>query len=228
VDCVLVGDSVAMVVHGHANTLAATIEMMELHVAAVARGLGNGLLVADLPFLSYRQGTASAVQAAGRLVRAGAHAVKLEGVSGNEEVIRHLIGSGIPVMGHLGLTPQHVLSFGGFRVQGRSAQTAAVIEQDATRLANCGVFGIVLEGMPSALANAITAKCPVPTIGIGAGPGTDGQVLVWHDALGLHSDAHPRFVRRFSDASASLAAGLDAYAAAVRAGSFPSESESYG
>jgi 3-methyl-2-oxobutanoate hydroxymethyltransferase len=227
IDCVLVGDSVAMVVHGHASTLAADVAMLELHTAAVARGLGGRLLVADMPFLSFRQGIAAAVEAAGRLVRAGAQAVKLEGVSGHEDVVRHLIESGIPVMGHVGLTPQHVLAFGGFRVQGREPEAAGRIRADALKLVELGVFGIVLEGVPTSLAEEITRLVSVPTIGIGAGPHTDGQVLVWHDLMGLHSDLSPRFVRNFGGLSHPSVAALDRFAQAVAERSFPSSEESY-
>lgn len=228
VDCILVGDSVAMVLHGHPNTLAATLPMLELHTAAVARGAGGRLIIADLPFLSYRKGVAEAVEAAGALVRAGAQAVKLEGIDGHEDVVRHLVQSGIPVMGHVGLTPQHVLAFGGFKVQGRTPEAAERIAAQARRLVECGVFGLVLEGVPSALASRITSEISVPTIGIGAGAGTDGQVLVWHDALGLHSDAHPRFVRNFGALGEATLAALNGYASAVRSGEFPKPEESYG
>lgn len=228
VDSLLVGDSAAMVIHGHADTLAATVEMMALHVAAVRRGAPTRFLVADLPFLSFRKGIPAALDAVAALMRAGAQAVKLEGVAGHEDVITAIVGSGVPVMGHLGLTPQSVNAFSGYRVQGRSDGAAARIVEDAKRLEALGCFSVVLECVPSALGARVTGALGIPTIGIGAGAGCDGQVLVLHDLLGLDSGhRRPRFVRDFLAAGGSVAGAVRAYVAAVRDGSFPAPDESY-
>ncbi len=231
VDCVLVGDSVATVVDGEATTFAATPEIMARHTAAVARGLGDPaarrLIVADFPFLAARKGVAFAVDTAALLLRAGAHAVKLEGVDGHADVIAHLVQSGVPVMGHLGLTPQAVHSLGGYKVQGKDAAGAADLVRQARALEAAGVFGLVLECVPEALAREITAAVAVPTIGIGAGAGCDGQVLVMTDLLGLTPGHQPRFVRHFAEAGEAARAGLAAYHTAVAERSFPSAKESY-
>jgi 3-methyl-2-oxobutanoate hydroxymethyltransferase len=226
IDAVLVGDSVAMVVHGHATTIPADLEMMVAHTAAVARGIGDKLLVADMPFLAHRRGPAAAVDAAGALMKAGAHAVKLEGAVGNAEVVDHLVHSGIPVMGHVGLTPQFVNNFGGFKVQGRSEPAADAVLADAELLAGAGVFSMVIEGVPSALGARITGAVAVPTIGIGAGPDCNGQILVIHDLLGL-TERVPRFVRKFAPGAATVLDALDTYVTVVKDGGFPAESESY-
>ena len=226
VDALLVGDSVAMVVHGHATTLPADLAMMAMHTAAVARCSGDKLVVADLPFLAHRRGLTEVVDAAGTLLRAGAHAVKLEGGAGNAAVVHHLVESGIPVMGHVGLTPQFVNTFGGFRVQGRGQEAADAIVGDAKLLEAAGCFSIVVEGVPSALGKTITDTIGIPTIGIGAGPDCDGQVLVLYDLLGLRPSV-PRFVRRFGDEAAATKAAVDAYVAAIGDGSFPAPHETY-
>lgn len=225
IDAVLVGDSVAMVVHGFPSTVHATMEMMVAHTAAVRRGAPDLVVVADLPFLAHRRGREAAVAAAGALVQAGATAVKLEGVAGHEDVIAHLVGSGIPVMGHLGLTPQSVHQLGGYRLQGRSADEAEAIRAEARRAAALGVFALVLECVPAALAAAITAELPVPTIGIGAGVETAGQVLVISDLLGLDPDFRPRFVRRYADGAGVVQEALERYARDVRAAHFPAAAE---
>lgn len=231
VDCVLVGDSLATVVDGEATTFSATPEIMARHTAAVARGLGEPakrrLVVADFPFLAARKGVAFAVDTAALLLRAGAHAVKIEGVDGHADVIAHLVQSGVPVMGHLGLTPQAVHSLGGYKVQGKDAAGAADMVRQARALEAAGVFGLVLECVPEGLAREITAAVGVPTIGIGAGAGCDGQVLVMTDLLGLTSGHQPRFVRHFAEAGEAARAGLAAYHAAVGERSFPNERESY-
>jgi len=225
IDAVLVGDSVAMTVHGYPSTVHATLDMMVAHTAAVRRGAPELLVVADLPFLAHRRGREAAVDAAGALVRAGATAVKLEGVAGHEDVIAHLVGSGIPVMGHLGLTPQSIHQLGGYRVQGRSVDDADRIRADARRAAELGVFALVLECVPAALAAEITAELPVPTIGIGAGVATAGQVLVITDLLGLDAEFRPKFVRRYADGARLAQEALAAYAADVRAAKFPAAAE---
>jgi 3-methyl-2-oxobutanoate hydroxymethyltransferase len=227
VDALLVGDSVMMVMHGERDTLGATTELMALHTRAVARGAPEKLIIADLPFLAARKGTAFALDSAAALLRAGAQAVKLEGVRGHLDVIAHLVESGIPVMGHLGLTPQSVHAFGGFKVQAREDAAAARLREDAAALEQAGAFGVVLECIPRKLAAEVTAALQIPTIGIGAGADCSGQVLVLHDLLGCSPDFKPRFVRRFADAAGTVRAGVTGYADAVRAGTFPTAKESF-
>ncbi|MBE2216421.1 MAG: 3-methyl-2-oxobutanoate hydroxymethyltransferase [Opitutaceae bacterium] len=225
VDCLLVGDSVAMVVHGFPDTLHATLEMMAAHTAAVRRGAPESFVVADMPFLSHRRGTAAAVEAAGALMRAGASAVKIEGLAGHEDVVAHLVGSGIPVMGHLGLTPQSVHQLGGYRVQGRSSEAAQRILEDARRLEQLGAFALVLECVPEQLAADITAALAIPTIGIGSGVRTSGQVLVMHDLLGLQADFRPRFARRYLEGHELVREAFARFVADVRAARFPAREE---
>jgi 3-methyl-2-oxobutanoate hydroxymethyltransferase len=227
VDAILVGDSAAMVMHGHGTTVPATVAMMAAHTAAVARAAGSKFLIADLPFLSYRKGVPSAMRAVGTLLRSGAHAVKLEGVDGHSKVIRQIVGSGVPVMGHIGLTPQFVNQFGGFRVQGRDTEDAEKIVRQAHALQELGCFAVVLECIPAPLARRITSELSIPTIGIGAGPCTDGQVLVLQDLWGVGGDVSPKFVRRYIDGEALLTGALDRYDADVKGGRFPSAEESY-
>jgi 3-methyl-2-oxobutanoate hydroxymethyltransferase len=227
VDAILVGDSAAMVVHGHDTTLPATSRLMALHTRAVARAAGGKFVIADLPFLAQRKGIPAAMTAVGRLVRAGAHAVKLEGVDGHEDVISHIVGSGVPVMGHLGLTPQSVRQFGGFRVQGRGNGDAARLLQQAQRLESLGCFAVVVECVPAALGSRITKALAVPTIGIGAGADTDGQVLVLHDLVGLDPRPSPRFVRRYFDGGAAITTALNAFDRDVKVAHFPAPEESY-
>lgn len=227
VDALLVGDSAMMVMHGERDTLGATVELMALHTRAVARGAPDKLIVADLPFLAARKRSAYALDAAAQLMRAGAHAVKIEGVRGHAEVIRHLVESGIPVMGHLGLQPQSVHAVGGYFVQGRETGEAAQLREDAAALEAAGAFALVLECVPAKLARDVTASLRIPTIGIGAGAGCDGQVLVLHDLLGFNPEFKPRFVRRFADGAALVKKGVTSYAAAVRAGKFPAGKESF-
>lgn len=224
-DAILVGDSVAMVVHGFPSTVHATVDMMCTHVAAVRRGAPEIVVVADLPFLSVRRGVHAATDAAGALMQAGATAVKLEGVAGHEDVVAHLVGSGIPVMGHLGLLPQSVHQLGGYRVQGRDAPAAARLEREAAKLEELGAFAIVLECVPAALATAITRQRAIPTIGIGAGAGTAGQVLVLSDLLGLDARFQPRFVRRYIQGDALVRDALNRFANDVRTANFPAPEE---
>jgi 3-methyl-2-oxobutanoate hydroxymethyltransferase len=228
VDCVLVGDSVATVMDGEATTFAATPEIMARHTAAVARGLGGAkFLIADFPFLAARKGIVSAVECAALLLRSGAHAVKIEGVDGHEDVIRHLAQSGVPVIGHLGLTPQSMQALGGYKVQGRGEAAAADLLRQAKALEAAGVSGLVLECVPADLGKAVTEALAVPVIGIGAGPHTDGQVLVFHDMLGLNPGFGAKFVRQFAEGNKTVANGLEAYARAVSEGTFPNREESY-
>jgi 3-methyl-2-oxobutanoate hydroxymethyltransferase len=227
VDSLLVGDSAAMVMHGHGDTLAATVELMALHTAAVRRGAPTRFLVADLPFLSFRKGVPSALDAVAELMRAGANAVKLEGVTGHEDVIKAITGSGVPVMGHLGLTPQSVHALAGFRVQGRSEDDAARIFADARLLESLGCFALVLECVPSPLAARITAALQIPTIGIGAGTDCDGQVLVLQDLLGLSGEFRPRFVRRYLEGAALVGDAVDRFDRDVKQRAFPAPAEAY-
>lgn len=227
VDAVLVGDSAAMVMHGHDTTLGATVELMAIHTRAVARTAGGKLVIADMPFLSFRKGIAEAMSAVGELMVAGAQAVKLEGVDGHEDVIRQAVGSGVPVMGHIGLTPQSVNQLGGFRVQGRTPGDAARLLRQAHALEDLGCFSVVLECVPADLASRITAELRAPTIGIGAGPGTDGQVLVLHDLWGVDTTRTPRFVRRYLDGERILTDALDRFDSDVKEARFPGPAESY-
>ncbi|HEY3384722.1 MAG TPA: 3-methyl-2-oxobutanoate hydroxymethyltransferase [Vicinamibacterales bacterium] len=228
VDAVLVGDSAAMVMHGHDTTLSATVALMALHTRAVARAIGDKLLIADLPFLSFRQGIPAAIGAVRSLVAGGAQAVKLEGVDGHEDVVRQIVGSGVPVMGHIGLTPQSINHIGGFRVQGTNDREAAALLRQAHALEDLGCFAIVLECVPADLATRITTELAIPTIGIGAGIGTDGQVLVLHDLWGIGTTDHvPRFVRRYIDGDRLLTDALDRYDADVKEARFPGPEESY-
>lgn len=227
VDCLLVGDSLAMTMHGFASTLPATLDMMVLHTAAVARGAPSKLVVADLPFASYRKELGANVDAAASLMRAGAHAVKLEGAAGNVELVRHLVESGIPVMGHLGLTPQSVHQLGGYKVQGRDAAAAEAIAEHARQLQQAGAFALVLECVPSTLGGTIAQALEIPVIGIGAGPQVDGQVLVLQDMLGMNRDFKPGFVRTYWDGVDALTAVFDAFHDDVAEGRFPDAGESY-
>lgn len=228
VDAILVGDSAMMVMHGERDTLGATTEIMAWHTRAVARACPGKLLVADMPFLAQRKGTSFALDSAAALLRAGAHAVKLEGVRGHTEVIRHLVESGIPVMGHLGLTPQSVHAFGGFSVQAREAADAAALQEDAATLEESGAFAVVLECIPQKLARTVTAARAIPTIGIGAGADCDGQILVLHDLLGFNPDFKPRFVRHYADGASLVTSAVARYARDVRQGEFPGPKESFG
>lgn len=227
VDAILVGDSLAMVVYGHPSTLHASVDLMRQHTEAVSRGAGGKLVVADMPFLSFRRGVAAALDAARELMTAGAHAVKLEGVDGHEDVIERLTQSGIPVMGHLGMQPQSVHTYGGFRVQGRSEEAAGTILRQAHRLQELGVFAVVLECIPASLARQVTEAVRIPTIGIGAGAGCDGQILVLHDLLGLNPNFKPKFVRSFADGARCFGDAIGNYVEAVKTGAFPAVEESY-
>jgi 3-methyl-2-oxobutanoate hydroxymethyltransferase len=227
VDLILVGDSLGMVVLGYEDTLRVTIEDMVSHTAAVARTKPPQLVVADMPWTSYHRGTAKAVANAARLVLAGAGAVKLEGGIKRLEVLRSILDAEIPVMGHLGLTPQSVHAMGGFRVQGRRPDEAKLLVEDAIAIAEAGCFAIVLEGIPEGVAAEITQTVPVPTIGIGAGPSCDGQVLVFHDIVGLGGARAPRFARRYADLETLAGQAVAQWASDVRGMRFPSASESY-
>ena len=227
VDLILVGDSVANVVLGYEDTLQVTVQDMAHHVAAVARSRPRALVVGDMPWLSYHRGPEGAVTNAAVLVRAGAQAVKLEGGTKRVPVISAIVDAEIPVMGHLGLTPQSVHAMGGYRVQGRDSAAADELVRDAAALVEAGVFAVVLEGVPDVVAARVTASVDVPTIGIGAGPACDGQVLVMHDLLGLEDRVTPKFVRRYASLKADAVSAVAAYAADVRTGRFPGPEESY-
>ncbi|HEY3823816.1 MAG TPA: 3-methyl-2-oxobutanoate hydroxymethyltransferase [Bryobacteraceae bacterium] len=227
VDAILVGDSAGMVMHGHPSTLSVTVDLVRLHTEAVVRGAGGKFIVADMPFLSYRRGCGPALDAAFSLMSVGAGALKLEGVRGHEDAIARLIESGIPVMGHLGMQPQSVNAYGGFRVQGQSDAAAQQILRDAKTLEDLGAFSVVLECIPSSIAAEITQASSIPTIGIGAGPHCDGQVLVLHDLLGMNPDFHPRFVRPFLDGAQQILGAISAFDSEVKAGTFPAAKESY-
>ncbi len=227
IDAILVGDSAAMVMHGYPNTLSAGTELMRVHTAAVARGAAGKFLVADMPFLSFRKGVAAALDAASALMTAGAHAVKLEGVDGHEDVVQRLVESGIPVMGHLGLQPQSVHACGGFRVQGRSEDSAREIARHTAALERLGAFAIVLECVPANLAREISESVRIPVIGIGAGLGCDGQILVLQDLLGMNPDFHPKFARPFLDGARCVLDALGRFDEAIKTGTFPAPEESY-
>ncbi|QDK39231.1 3-methyl-2-oxobutanoate hydroxymethyltransferase [Bdellovibrio sp. NC01] len=228
VDCLLVGDSLSNTMLGHSTTLNATNEIMALYAGSVVRGAGDKkFVVADMPFMSYRKGLTASMTSAEIIMRSGAHAVKLEGGEGNYKIVRHMVGSGVPVMGHLGLTPQSVNQLGGFKVQGRDQKAQAKIKEEALRLQDAGSFCIVLECVPSALAEEITNSLDIPTIGIGAGSATDGQVLVLQDLLGMNPGFKPKFVKNFYDGFGNLKAAFNSYHQEVTSGKFPSEKESY-
>jgi 3-methyl-2-oxobutanoate hydroxymethyltransferase len=228
VDVILVGDSAAMVMHGYGTTIPADIEMMCGHIESVARGTKNKFIVGDMPFLSFRQSLTDNMRAVASVMKAGAHAIKLEGIEGNAETIAHIVKSGVPVMGHLGLTPQSVNQLGGFRVQGRGDVAAEKLKAEALACEEAGCFALVLECVPDALAAEVTQLLKIPTIGIGAGAGTDGQVLVMQDLLGLSGDFKPKFVRKYVDGRSVLLEAFNAFASDVKSGQFPANDESYG
>ena len=228
VDVILVGDSAAMVMHGYGTTIPADIEMMCRHIESVSRGTKNKFIVGDMPFLSFRQSRTDNMRAVASVMKAGAHAVKLEGIEGNAETIAHIVKSGVPVMGHLGLTPQSVNQLGGFRVQGRGEKASENLKKEALACERAGCFALVLECVPEALAAEITQLLAIPTIGIGAGARTDGQVLVMQDLLGLSSDFKPKFVRSYLDGKRLWRDAFNAYASDVKSGQFPAADESYG
>ncbi|WP_421117970.1 3-methyl-2-oxobutanoate hydroxymethyltransferase [Aquihabitans daechungensis] len=227
VDMILVGDSVAMVVLGYDDTLQVTVDDMAHHTAAVARAKPRPLIVADLPWMSYHVSTEETVRNAARLIRAGGECVKLEGGRKRVPMIEALVDAEIPVMGHLGLTPQSLHAMGGFKVQGKEIDAAMALVSDAKALAHAGCFAIVLEGVPTEVASLVTAAVDIPIIGIGAGDDCDGQVLVYHDVLGIEDRMLPKFVRRYADLKAASVEGVRAYADDVRSRQFPSAAESY-
>jgi 3-methyl-2-oxobutanoate hydroxymethyltransferase len=227
VDCLLVGDSLAMVMHGHNTTLPATVDVMALHTRAVATGAPDKFIVGDLPFLSFRKDLTQNMEAVEKIMHAGAHSVKLEGAAGNLDLVQHIVESGVPVMGHLGLTPQSIHQLGGFKVQGRGQDAAHILLEQAHALEERGCFALVLECVPAPLAREISQSLTIPTIGIGAGPDTDGQVLVLQDLLGFNKGFKPKFLRHFMNGAEQFSQAIQNFDQAVKGGSFPNLEESY-
>ncbi len=227
VDMILVGDSLAMVVLGYDDTLQVTVDDIAHHTAAVRRADPDSLVVADLPWMSYHVSVAETVTNAAALIRAGAQAVKLEGGAKRVPMIEALIDAEIPVMGHLGLTPQSMHAMGGFKVQAKTSEAARLLITDAEALQKAGCFAVVLEGVPNEVAEMVTDRLEIPTVGIGAGAACDGQVLVFHDVLGFEDRITPKFVRRYANLKADAVTALAAFADDVRTGRFPDDSESY-
>ncbi len=227
IDAILVGDSASMVMHGQKTTLNISTSMMASHVQAVATGITKKIIIGDMPFLSYRKSLDANMEAVETLMKAGSHALKLEGAEGNLKLIEHVVQSGVPVMGHLGLTPQSVYTLGGFKVQGREKKSQDKILQDALALQDAGCFSVVLECVPSALAKIIAQELHIPVIGIGAGPAVDGQVLVLQDLLGLNQNFKPSFLRHYLNGAELVQNALNHFHQDVAEGKFPSEKESY-
>ncbi|NNF57442.1 MAG: 3-methyl-2-oxobutanoate hydroxymethyltransferase [Rhodothermaceae bacterium] len=228
VDVLLVGDSASNVMAGHETTLPITLDQMVYHAQCVVRGVGRALVVVDLPFGTYQGSSREALRSAIRVMKeTGAHAIKIEGGQASIESIRRITEAGIPVMGHLGLTPQSIYKFGTYKVRAREEEEADELRQDIVLLEQAGCFGVVLEKIPASLAREATDSVSIPTIGIGAGQGCSGQVLVTHDLLGLTKDFNPRFVRRYADLAETITTAVQGYIADVRERDFPSEGESY-
>ena len=227
IDAVLVGDSAANVMHGFDTTINAELEMMCYHTGAVKRGLKNKFLIADLPFLAHKKGDVYFAEAVDRLMKAGAQAVKLEGAKGNIDLIKNITEAGVPVMGHLGLTPQSVNQFGGFKLQGNNDAAAKQILSDALLFQSAGCFSVVLEMVPAELARKITEELEIPTIGIGAGVNTSGQVLVLQDLLGVNQGFNPKFLRKYLNGYDLIMEAVNHYNSDVKENKYPSEKESY-
>ena len=227
IDCLLVGDSLAMVMHGHESTVFADVDLMALHVKAVARGAPGKFIVADMPFLATRKGLAPTMNAVQALMQSGANAVKIEGAAGQMDLIAHIVESGVPVMGHLGLTPQSVHQFGGHKVQGRSESAAEQLLESARAVASAGCFALVLECVPARLAAQVSRSIDISTIGIGAGPETDGQVLVLQDMLGIGTGHSRRFVRRYAQLEEAMRDAVSRFREDVARGDFPGDEECF-
>jgi len=228
-DALLVGDSLGMVVQGQPNTLGVTVDEMAYHGRMVARAVRRAHVVVDMPFMSFQLSSERALEAAGKLVKeGGAEAVKLEGGVTIADTVRRIVSAGIPVMGHVGLTPQSIHALGGFRVQGKGEEAAARVVEDAKSIAQAGAYAIVLEAMPADLARRITETIDIPTIGIGAGPHCDGQVLVCYDFLGMFRDIQPKFVKRYAELGNAISSATQAYVADVQSGAFPAAAHSFG
>jgi len=228
IDVILVGDSASNVMAGHETTLPITLEQMIYHTSCVVRGVDRALVVADLPFMSYQVTIKEALISAGRMMKeAGAHAIKLEGGTNMVDTVKRIVDAGIPVMGHLGLTPQSIYKFGTYKVRAKEEAEANQLIEDALKLQEAGCFALVLEKIPADLAKKVTASLNIPTIGIGAGAGCDGQVLVVHDMLGLSKDFKPRFIRRYMNLFEDMSAAVSNYVSDVKSESFPSTDEQY-
>ncbi len=231
IDCLLIGDSAAIVMSGYNETTSASIDLIEYHTKAVKKGAPNKFIIADMPFLSYRKDKITAINCAEKLIKAGANAIKIEAVYGHEEIIRHLIQSGIPIMGHIGLTPQYINSFGGYHIQGKSAEQKKDLMKQAKTLEELQCFSLVLECVPSSLAADITNILKIPTIGIGSGFHTNGQVLVWHDLLGLTDYSSikkkPKFVKEYLNSRESFNTALNQFHQDIQNQKFPCEEYSY-
>lgn len=228
IDVILVGDSASNVMAGFDTTVPMTLDHMIYHTSCVVRGVTRALVIADLPFMSYQVTSKEALISAGRMMKeAGAHAVKLEGGKAITKTVKKIVDAGIPVMGHLGLTPQSIYKFGTYKVRAKEEEEAEQLITDAKKLEKAGVFSIVLEKIPSPLAKRVTEELSIPTIGIGAGPHCDGQVLVTHDMLGLNKDFSPRFLRRYADLHSEMSSAVNRYITDVKKGDFPNENEQY-
>ena len=227
VDSILVGDSLAQVMHGFPTTLQASTAMMALHTAAVVRGAPNKFIVADMPFLSTRKGLKTTMDHVEKLMKTGAHAIKIEGAEGHLKLIQHIVESGVPVMGHLGLTPQSIHQLGGPKIQGKVAEAAQKIADDSLALQKAGCFSLVLECVPAVLAERISKSLTIPTIGIGAGPQTDGQILVLQDMLGMNPNFNPKFLKKFLSGFDQITQALNAYVTETQDQSFPAKEHSY-
>ena len=228
IDCVLVGDSAAMVMHGHKSTISADIEMLALHVQAVRRGIGEKFVIGDMPFLSYRKSISNSMSMVEKLMKAGANSIKLEGLLGNEKLIRRLVTSGIPVMGHLGFMPQSINAAGGAHVQCKDKKGAELLLREAEELEQLGCFAVVLECIPAPLAEAVTNTLSIPTIGIGAGAGTTGQVLVFQDMLGMDQDFQPKFLKKYMDGFTLIKDAVNTFCAEIDNGVYPAPEHIYG
>lgn len=227
IDCVLVGDSLAMVMHGHATPIPANVELMVLHTQAVAKGADNKFIITDMPFLAHRKGLTKTMTSVEKIIQAGAQAIKIEGADDNLKIIEHIVKSGIPVMGHLGMRAQSYHQLGGFKVQGKENFSADNIFAEAKNLEQAGCFALVLECMPADLAKKITEQLTIPTIGIGAGIGVDGQVLVLQDLLGLNPDFNPKFLKQYLPGFKLIQQSLNSFDQEVKAKIYPAQEHNY-
>lgn len=227
IDAILVGDSLAQVMHGYGTTLNATVDLMALHTQAVVKGAPNKFVVGDMPFLSTRKGLHYCMDQVEKIMQAGAHAIKIEGADGHSEIIKHIVESGVPVMGHLGLTPQSIHQLGGPKIQGRADDSAQKLYKDAISLQEAGCFSLVLECVPASLAIKVTENIKIPTIGIGAGQDTDGQILVLQDLLGMNADFKPKFLKKYLSGHELIKKSLNEYTAEVKNLKFPTLENSY-
>jgi 3-methyl-2-oxobutanoate hydroxymethyltransferase len=227
IDAILVGDSAAQVMHGHSTTLKASTELIALHTSAVVAGAPLKFVVADMPFLSTRKGLKNTMDQIEKLMKAGAQSIKIEGAEGHLELIKHIVESGVPVMGHLGLTPQSIHQLGGARVQGKLDKSALKIMDDADKLEAAGCFSVVLECIPALLAEKISEKLLIPTIGIGAGPNVDGQILVLQDMLGMNKNFNPKFLKKYMSGHELISSAINSYVAEVQQNQFPKAENSY-